>query len=40
MAESKAKIESLRRMQAARQKRKLDKAAAVIQAVADRKSVV
>lgn len=34
MAESKAKIESLRRMQAARQKRKLDKAAAVIQAVA------
>lgn len=34
MAESKAKIESLRRMQAARQKRKLDKAAGVIQALA------
>ena len=33
MTESKTKIESLRRMQAARQKRKLDKAAAVIQAV-------
>ena len=33
MAESKTKIESLRRMQVARQKRKLDKAAAVIQAL-------
>lgn len=32
MTESNTKIESLRRMQAARQKRKLDKAAAVIQA--------
>ena len=34
MTETKTKIESLRRMQEARQKRKLDKAAATIQAVA------
>ena len=33
MTESRTKIESLRRMQAARQKRKLDKSAAVIQAI-------